>query len=1083
AVPAYPPLSRRKLPRIVAIARDADGAIALTTARLLPQLQSLLGDEGKDILPELLAGDTVGAGDICDWKRPPNLSGDTLALLQYTSGSTGSPKGVMLSHRNLLHNAWATYQVMEHAADRVFVSWLPVYHDMGLIGGILQPLYGGFPCIAMPPASFLQRPLRWLNAISKYRGTTSGAPNFAYELCLQKISASQRLQLDLSSWSVAFNGAEPIRAQTLIQFATTFADCGFCPEAFYPCYGLAEASLIVSGARKTEPPVLQSVNGSALAHHRFELAPPVPSQPVGQSESIMPSAVKRLASCGRVVPEQKVVIVHPDSLQGCSPQEVGEIWIAGPSVGAGYWRKPEDSEATFNAYVADTGEGPFLRTGDLGTYCNGELWILGRLKDMIVLRGQNFYPQDIERTVERAHPSLRVGCCAAFAITLKETEALVIVQELDFRQHPDCGEVFRAIQQAITADHEIRAARIVLIQPGSILKTSSGKIQRRACREAFLQGTLNMIAQWEERDVCPSRSVQAQAGQCSVPAVLSPRSEDPAAAVRDCIAVALELPPEAVKDGFTLGQLGLDSLRAFDLQRLWSDALGVTVSIADLFAEHTVADWIANLQQRRVSSSMTSQETAVLQHRPMQSGDCPLASAQERLWFLHQLEPDSPFYNVAIALQITGVLDLSALECSLKTLIQRHDVLRARFPSVSDRPMQIIEPEVEFTLQRRCVKGCDRTEVMRTEAQRPFDLTTAPLLRVVLVEDADGADPILLVTFHHIISDGWSVGIFLRELTAHYAALVQNLPNPLPHPAPQYADYVAWERARPTSERDVHIEYWRQKLAGDQPVLSLRGANPRPTIACFLGRKHSLQLGASFATRLQRFAEQQGVTPFMTFLAAYQWVLAAYSGQNDLCIGVPIAGRTPETQQMLGFFINTLVFKTDQSGNPTFGEFLKRVKATALEAYAHQEAPFEKVVEALRPQRSLAYNPLFQAMLIFQNMPLEITSLPDTTFTLLDVDSGTAKFDLKLSLWEIDGGFSVSLEYNAMLYADLTMKHFIEDFAQILEQAIAHPDLHLNQLLPDTSLTELASESVQVQLQTFSAQALQQAKRKAIPTR
>jgi acyl-CoA synthetase (AMP-forming)/AMP-acid ligase II len=344
-------------------------------------VQSLLADKIGNI--HWLTTDTIPPGIEDTWQKP-SINADTLAFLQYTSGSTGTPKGAMLSHRNLLYNAAMTQHLMGHSHTSKFVSWLPIYHDMGLIGGVLQPLYGDFPCIMMPPASFLQSPYRWLKAISHYQATTSGGPNFAYELCVQKISQQQRETLDLSSWSVAFNGAEPIRCDTLEHFAAAFAPCGFRWEAFYSCYGMAEAALMISGGLHTASPIIKTVQGEALESDRVLATS-------AESEN-----VRTLIGCGQTLPGQKIAIVNPETLTRCQPDEVGEIWVSGPSVGVGYWNRTEETERTFRAYLSDTGEGPFLRTGDLGFLQDGELFITGRAKDLIIIRGRNLYPQDIE---------------------------------------------------------------------------------------------------------------------------------------------------------------------------------------------------------------------------------------------------------------------------------------------------------------------------------------------------------------------------------------------------------------------------------------------------------------------------------------------------------------------------------------------------------------------------------------------------------------------------------------------------------------------------------------------------------------
>jgi acyl-CoA synthetase (AMP-forming)/AMP-acid ligase II len=398
-------------------------------------------------------------------------------MLQYTSGSTGKPKGVMLSHANLMHNSRLMRAAFQYGSESRCVSWLPVYHDMGLIGGLLQPLYGGYPCVLMPPASFLQRPLRWLEAITRTRATISGGPNFAYELCLRRTGEAERSCLDLSSWQVAFNGAEPLRAETLKRFADFFHPSGFKRTAWFPCYGLAEATLMVTGGPSGRGPIVKRVEAKALEHGRA----------VEAEERLTPeqeSNVRPLVSSGRVAgPQQQLRIVNPETMSECADGEVGEVWTAGPSVAAGYWNRADETEETFGARLGAGGEGylgPYLRTGDLGFIADGELFITGRAKDLIIIRGANHYPQDIEWTVAASHPALRASGTAAFALESQGEERLVVVQEMEPRSRAELREVFESIRQAVAEEHEVDIYAIALVKAGSVPKTTSGKVQRGA---------------------------------------------------------------------------------------------------------------------------------------------------------------------------------------------------------------------------------------------------------------------------------------------------------------------------------------------------------------------------------------------------------------------------------------------------------------------------------------------------------------------------------------------------------------------------------------------------------------------------
>lgn len=504
AVPLPPPnmaQPQRTLPRLRLIANDAQPMFALTTSSILSRLEGLFAQAPELQTVRWIATDEVTSSAAQDW-RDPGAAGNTVALLQYTSGSTAVPRGVMVSHENLLENSVHIGEAFGITSDSVSVTWLPVFHDMGLTNGIIQPLYAGRQCVLMPPQSFLQRPLRWLQAVSRYQANISGGPNFAYEMCVRKITPEQRSTLDLSNWQVAYNGAEPVRADTLERFAATFTSCGFRPNFFYPCYGLAEATLIVSGGAVKNPPVLCTTKVAAL--ERNDVVETRDQQ----------LKVRTLVGCGHAMPDTKIVIVHPDSLTACSDDEVGEIWVSGPGVTDGYWNRPAETELTFNAHLADTGEGPFLRTGDLGFLRDGELFVTGRLKDLIIIDGRNLYPQDIELTVEQSHAAVRPGCCVAFSVDVADEERLVIAAEVERRYQradryplhtgadthenglplPDAEAVSRAIRRAVAEQHDVRVHAAVLLRAGSIPKTPSGKIQRGICEARFRDGTLEYSA-------------------------------------------------------------------------------------------------------------------------------------------------------------------------------------------------------------------------------------------------------------------------------------------------------------------------------------------------------------------------------------------------------------------------------------------------------------------------------------------------------------------------------------------------------------------------------------------------------------
>ncbi len=484
AVPAYPPKRNQKLSRLMAVVEDSTAQLVLTTRENLSQLQEKWEQESSFSELKLIATDEI-ENTVAEW-IPEKISPESLAYLQYTSGSTGNPKGIMVTHNNIIRNSIAINKWWELKQDSVMVTWLPIFHDMGFIYTILNPLYKGYQCILMPPVVFVQKPIRWLEAISHYRGTHSAAPNFAYELSVRKTSPEQRTKLNLNSLEMVLNGSEPLRAEVIEEFVQTFALSGLKAEAISPGYGLAEATLGVSAVHKRDKPIYFYVCPTALEQNKI--------LPVSENH---PNP-RVFVGCGYTELDTKVVIVNPETFYPSNPEEVGEIWVSGSTVAQGYWQREEATKETFQAYLA-TGEGPFLRTGDLGFLFRGELFITGRVKDIIIIRGRNYYPQDIEWTVEKSHPALRTHFSAAFSVEIEGEEKVAIACEVErtYIRKLNIEEVFAAIRHQIWQEHELTVSVVLLLKTATIPKTSSGKIQRRACREKWLQRELDLVGEWK----------------------------------------------------------------------------------------------------------------------------------------------------------------------------------------------------------------------------------------------------------------------------------------------------------------------------------------------------------------------------------------------------------------------------------------------------------------------------------------------------------------------------------------------------------------------------------------------------------
>ncbi|MES1244348.1 MAG: non-ribosomal peptide synthase/polyketide synthase [Acidobacteriota bacterium] len=996
AVPAYPPrLNDRSQSRLRSIARDAAPGAALTTSAIAAAAGVL-----TERVPELAGSrwiDTEALPPCEDAFPEPDPS--SVAFLQYTSGSTAAPKGVMVTHANLVHNERMIGEAFAMDEDSVVVGWLPLYHDMGLIGNVLQPLHAGARCVLMPPVAFLQRPRRWLEAIHRYRGTTSGGPNFAYELCLRKALPDG---LDLSSWRLAFNGAEPVRASTLERFAEAFAPAGFRREAFYPCYGLAEATLFVSGG---EP---------------------------GRGPRIDPPRV----GSGHAWLDQRIAIADPGTLEEQAPGAEGEIWVAGPSVAAGYWGNPEATERDFQARLADdvSGWGPYLRTGDLGILDGGELFVTGRIKDLIILRGRNHYPQDVELTAERAHPDVHPGGGAAFSTEVAGEERLVLIQEVERRRDQDLDAVAEAVRRAVAEEHEVQPYEVVLVRSGTVPKTSSGKVQRHAARARYLAGDLAVLGR---SALVSEPSEPAGLGLTPTREALLALPPDERAALletflRERAAEALGVPVAAVDPERPLTALGLDSLSAVELKGGVESALGVEVPLAGLLEGEDVRALAGRLLEASLPLSRGGCAWEERERGP--GGEGPLSVGQKALWFLERLAPEGGAYNIAVAARVRG-LDVAVFREDLARLVDRHAALRTVFPTVADEPVQRVLPAMEIDFAE--------VEEVGPEAWRPFDLVHGSLLRVRLAGD------VLLFVVHHLVADFWSLAVMARELGK----------EELPPLSRQYADFARWQDERlagPAGERGW--AFWRDALDG-VPDLELTPDRPRPAVQTWMGLARGAELPADLADGLRRL----GPTLFPTLLAAFQAQLGRYADQDDFAVGAPTSGRgAPEWAGVVGYFVNPVALRADLSGDPSFRTLLERTRRTALAGLEHADYPFALAAERLRPERDPARTPLFQAMLALQqrrpgddpNLPAFALGESGVRISLggLELESVAlperrAQFEIGLNAAELpSGGLGLSLELNADLFDAATAERMLGHLRTLLEAAVAAPDRRLSDL-------------------------------------
>ncbi len=560
AVPAYPPRRNRNMGRINTIANDANTAVALTTREVIDRRERMTG--GCETLQKMswLATEEIPIELAGDW-RNPGVSQDDLAIIQYTSGSTGSPKGVMLNQSNVMSNCRYISSAFQLAECEDGMSWLPYYHDMGLIGGLISSFFIGGKTTSMSPTHFIARPIRWLKAIANSGAEISGGPNFAYAHCCEKITEEMCEGLNLSNWRVAFNGAEPIRPDILERFTRKFEPYGFRHEAHYPCYGMAETTLIVTGGNPDKVPLIGHFDSEELSHHQVKLVEP------GSANE------KRMVSCGHQLLNEELAVVDPEKRCRLGDNKIGEIWVRSDSVGKGYWNKDSDTRATFQAELDNEPGTHYLRTGDLGFLHNGELFVTGRLKDMIIIRGVNRYPQDIEATAEECHEKVRAGGSAAFAVDHWDREQLVIVSEVDRSKDADWNEVLRDIRSSVIACHDLPPDEIVLVRGGSMPKTSSGKVQRHACRNKYMDSDLLVVARWST-DTQQKSDSETIAPENTSKAVVTSRPELIEIVEQHVRLVARERAVELTSETNIVVDLGLDSLERLQIANSLEDYFG-----------------------------------------------------------------------------------------------------------------------------------------------------------------------------------------------------------------------------------------------------------------------------------------------------------------------------------------------------------------------------------------------------------------------------------------------------------------------------------------------------------------------------
>jgi amino acid adenylation domain-containing protein/FkbH-like protein/non-ribosomal peptide synthase protein (TIGR01720 family) len=1056
AVPAYSPSFERQRLRLHHILADCQPRVALTVGEWKPEIQQQFDEDNRS--EGLICIATDHESHRHEEYANPDISGSTLAMLQYTSGSTQSPRGVMVTHENLITNLRLIKQAFQLSEQSVIVSWLPPFHDMGLIGGMLQPLYLGARCVLMSPMSFLRNPVQWLQAISDYRATTSGGPDFAYQLCNKTVDPARHPTLDLSSWKVAFNGSEKVRQSTLQEFSEKFAPSGFQSTSFFPCYGLAESTLLVSAKRSEEPAVVH-LDRLEMGQNRVRF-----SEPGGESLPVVGSGAPM---------EGRIEIVDPVSCALCPAETVGEVWISGESVAQGYWNKSEDTHNLFRACVSGESGQPFLRSGDLGFIHDGNLYITGRLKDLIIVRGRNHYPDDIEDTVRSFRPGL--GASAVFSLDVNGQESVALIQEVDRKPLDlDPEQLLTEIRAEVAKCHDLQLCTALLTRRGTIPRTTSGKVQRGLCGQllAARQITYIFAKEWHLADLTVPDPTAWDVASGNPSATRLPQD------VREDLRAYLQRLLDSGMDDIDLSaplvSLGLDSLGMASLVQYISHRYNVFIEVTDLYDGSRLDELVAKIIE---PATPASSPRILLGETFTQNANSAVSNDQARIWFAAQSKMPNEAFNLQAYYRVSGALDVPRLLTCIEAVVQRHDSLRSTFHSQGGVPIRIVSESTacEYRVLDRSETGYTDEEIRDTivqERDKPFDLESGPLLRIAILKTSQSTYD-LVFTVHHLVCDAWSLGIFCRELGVLYKHQPAGSTATLEIPR-KFGDFILFQEQNIGSE-DAH-DYWRRELAA-APPLSLPLEQDRD-LRYSPRDEHHFQIAQESIERLRNVARHNGTTLFIVLLAAFKTLISIWCEQEDIVVGVPVRGRPePSFENTIGFFAHPIFVRSEVSVRSSFRKLLAKVHRGFSRSVRNQNVAFSEMVESLS---SRSTDPLIPALQIaFSIVPHAATQmeLSDLSICPMGFRAGGVDSDLFLTLIEGSLDFEGSLLFDARLFSSKTITEVVASFRLVIQQIATDPDIAIDQIqltpgLAEHATTRAASRSALHVASSFPAQPL-----------
>ncbi|MFA0810051.1 amino acid adenylation domain-containing protein [Microbulbifer epialgicus] len=1000
-IPQSIPRRKQSLKNIISVSRSCKIQAILTQSDGTSRLQSRISEDH-----ELSTFSVIKTDSLIDSRdtRKTKRDRENVAFIQFTSGSTSSPRGVLVSHKNIIENLNSLKVATQSDENDIFVNWLPLFHDLGLVNTVLLPVYLGATTILMSPIRFIKNPRSWLAAISKYGGTIAGAPNFGFDHCVTRISTEYVTGLDLSSWRVCFNAAEPISSNTLLNFNKRFSSAGFRFSSFYPSYGMAEATVFVSGGNPNLDPVITNFDRSGLLKNK--------AIPTRNADSVS------LVGCGHAHTNHKIKIVDQSNLKELKERQIGEIWVKGPSISSGYWMKGCQNENKFRQSLSFDDHG-YMRTGDLGFIDKNELYVTGRIKDLIIVRGNNYYPQDIEKEIYSSSKLFQSGNCAVIDNQFDDSIDVIVVQELskrDTRTHTK-KETESAIKCVLSKEFDL-SSRIIFVNVGDLPKTSSGKVQR--------QRTLRMVSDGKLTEIFPDIKIDTKCRNISIDGKSS-------TAYLFIIGLWNQLLGEGTAhNGVDFFSSGGDSVGAANLVHEIEKTFSVGMSLEDFYENPTIESLVAKIEKGKLDKNKRLKNIVKITGKKR---SC-ISDAQRRIWIQHNKNPGTQF-NLLEKVKLRGKLNPNSLTESLEKALSENETFRTRYLMEEDNVIQVVGDKkagnikyLDFSKSSNVIEKSE--EYYNKERQRVFDLEKGDLYRIILIKQQNNTW-LLIVNIHHIAADAETFRILIRRISQYYNGKALSHKNNI---LPTYIDYSIWQNEWIQSNKYKELEsFWINELKHHNDYLQLPLDFNRSIVQTYEGSVECEAIPESVIAQCLDLSKKHGATLYVILLTAYQVLLHKITNQSDFLIGADVSNRSPsDIKETLGFFVNHVAIRSKFSSTDTLSDLINRAKDKVFSAVSHQELPFERLLSALGVARNPAYSPLFQTNFLLSNSPIDELNLESVSASRIEFEENFSTHDLTLNVkYSKEKGYIATLVYNTNLFKKKTINNFLKYYLSILK--------------------------------------------------